>query len=40
MGIRVVMGIKFTYNLTGVSYLPLLPAGPQLPPVRPLLALR
>lgn len=31
VGIRVVMGIKFTYNLTGVSYLPLFPIGAQAP---------
>ncbi|WP_261623338.1 hypothetical protein [Nesterenkonia marinintestina] len=31
IGIRVVMGIKFTYNVTGVSYLPYWPVGRQLP---------
>jgi hypothetical protein len=30
-GIRIVMGIKFKYNLSGVSYLPYFPMGPQLP---------
>ncbi|MGO1543361.1 MAG: hypothetical protein ACTHXA_03375 [Gulosibacter sp.] len=31
VGIRIVMGIKFRYNLTGVSYLSYFPVGPQLP---------
>ncbi len=31
VGIRIVMGIKFKYNVSGVSYLPYFPAGPQLP---------
>ena len=31
VGIRVVMGIKFKYNVSGVSYLAYFPAGPQLP---------
>lgn len=30
-GIRVVMGIKFNYNVSGVSYLPYFPVGRQLP---------
>lgn len=30
-GIRIIMGIKFKYNVSGVSYLPYFPAGPQLP---------
>ena len=30
-GIRVIMGIKFTYNTSGVSYLGYFPVGPQLP---------
>lgn len=30
-GIRVVMGIKFKYNVSGVSYLPYFPVGSQLP---------
>lgn len=34
VGIRFTMGIRFTYNLSGVSYLPLVPVGAQLPPVR------
>jgi len=29
-GIRVIMGIRFTYNLSGISSLPMLPVGPQL----------
>lgn len=37
VGIRVSMGIRFTYNLSGVSYLPLFPIGRQLPPVRSFL---
>lgn len=31
VGIRIVMGIKFKYNVSGVAYLPYLPIGPQLP---------
>lgn len=31
IGIYLVMGIKFTYNMSGVSYLSLFPVGPQLP---------
>ena len=31
VGIRVVMGIKFKYNVSGVSYLAYFPVGPQLP---------
>ncbi len=31
VGIRIVMGIKFKYNVSGVSYLPYFPVGPQLP---------
>jgi hypothetical protein len=31
VGIRILMGIRFTYNVSGVSYLPYFPAGPQLP---------
>lgn len=31
VGIRVVMGIRFTYNTSGVSYLGYVPVGPQLP---------
>lgn len=31
LGIRYIMGIKFTYNTSGVSYLPYFPVGPQLP---------
>lgn len=31
VGIRYVMGIKFTYNTSGVSYLPYFPVGGQLP---------
>ncbi len=30
VGIRYIMGIKFTYNTSGVSYLPYFPVGPQL----------
>lgn len=30
VGIRLIMGIKFTYNLSGVSYLGYFPVGPQL----------
>lgn len=36
-GIRLSMGIRFTYNLSGFSYLPLFPVGRQLPPVSRLL---
>ncbi|WP_313823818.1 hypothetical protein [Citricoccus sp.] len=31
VGIRIIMGIKFKYNISGVSYLPYFPMGPQLP---------
>ena len=31
VGIRIVMGIKFKYNVSGVPYLPYFPAGPQMP---------
>ncbi|MEO9247970.1 hypothetical protein ABDK96_09780 [Citricoccus nitrophenolicus] len=31
VGIRIVMGIKFKYNVSGVAYLPYFPLGPQLP---------
>ncbi|MFC7400714.1 hypothetical protein [Citricoccus sp. GCM10030269] len=31
VGIRIIMGIRFKYNLSGVSYLPYFPVGPQLP---------
>ncbi|MFC0248019.1 hypothetical protein ACFFIO_05835 [Citricoccus parietis] len=31
VGIRIIMGIKFKYNISGVSYLPYFPIGPQLP---------
>ncbi|NUL46279.1 hypothetical protein F7P69_13900 [Cellulosimicrobium funkei] len=31
VGIRIIMGIKFKYNTSGVSYLPYFPMGPQLP---------
>lgn len=31
VGIRIVMGIKFKYNISGMSYLPYFPMGPQLP---------
>lgn len=31
IGIRYIMGIKFSYNTSGVSYLPYFPVGPQLP---------
>jgi hypothetical protein len=31
VGIRIVMGIRFTYNVSGISYLPYVPAGPQMP---------
>jgi hypothetical protein len=31
VGIRIIMGIKFKYNVSGVSYLPYFPMGPQLP---------
>lgn len=31
VGIRIVMGIKFKYNVSGVAYLPYFPMGPQLP---------
>lgn len=31
VGIRYIMGIKFTYNTSGLSYLPYFPVGPQLP---------
>ena len=30
VGIRIVMGIKFKYNVSGVSYLPYFPVGRQL----------
>ncbi|WP_144795369.1 hypothetical protein [Kocuria palustris] len=39
-GIRVTMGIRFKYNLSGFSYLPLFPLGRQRPAVRSLLPLR
>lgn len=32
-GIRVVMGIKFPYNLSGIAYLPFFPTGRQLPSI-------
>lgn len=31
LGIRLVMGIKFSYNTSGAAYLPFFPVGPQLP---------
>ncbi|MGD6979761.1 MULTISPECIES: hypothetical protein [Citricoccus] len=31
VGIRIVMGIRFKYNVSGISYLPYFPAGPQMP---------
>lgn len=31
VGIRYIMGIKFTYNTSGISYAPYFPVGPQLP---------
>lgn len=31
VGIRIVMGIRFRYNVSGISYLPYVPVGPELP---------